>query len=77
MGATILGTTLAAAIGAIFGLVIGYIVFESYHHMISVGFIDWMTNVYYVGGRNDAIFWASIGAGVASALNLMFVSSWK
>jgi hypothetical protein len=68
MGAKVL---VAAAIGAVLGLAIGYLFFDASPTLMKVSFIDWMTNLYYVGGRSDAIFWGILGAGVAAVLSLM------
>ena len=66
MGAKVL---VAAAIGAVAGVAIGYIAFDNSGTMMKVSFIDWLTNIYY--GRGDAILWGILGAGVAAALSLM------
>jgi hypothetical protein len=61
----------AAAIGAVVGLAIGYVFFDASATLMKVSFIDWLTNVYYVGGKGDAILWGILGAGVAAGLSLM------
>ena len=54
MGANVLVAAMAAAIGAVTGVAVGYIIFDSSVTMIKLSFIDWLTN------RHDAIcgaFW--------------------
>jgi hypothetical protein len=61
----------AAAIGGVVGVMIGYLVFDTSGYMISVSFTDWLTHEYYVGGRQDAILWGIGGAVVAAGLSLL------
>ena len=71
MGANILVTLVAAAIGAVAGVTIGYIFFDVSPKLISVDFSDWLTNKYYAGGWDDAILWGTAGAVVGAVLSLM------
>ena len=65
MGANVLVAAVAAAIGAVTGVAVGYIIFDSSVTMIKLSFIDWLTN------RHDAILWGILGAIVAAGLSLM------
>jgi len=61
----------AAAIGGVAGVIIGYLAFDTAGYMISVSFTDWLTHTFYVGGQQDAIWWAIGGAVVAAGLSLL------
>ena len=66
MGANALvGAAVAAAIGAVAGVAIGYIVFDSSVTMMKLSFSE------YVGGRNDAILFGILGAIVAAGLSFL------
>jgi hypothetical protein len=71
MGAKVLVALAAAALGAVAGVAIGYVVFDNSGTLMKVTFIDWLTNRYYVGGRDDAIMWGILGASVAAVLCLL------
>jgi hypothetical protein len=62
----------AAAIGGFVGVMLGYTAFDTSGYMISVSFTDWLTHAYYVGGKQDAIWWGIGGAGAAAGLSLLF-----
>ena len=74
MGAKLFVTAVAAAIGAIVGVVSGYAVYDATTTFVRFNFIGWLTNA-YVGGSYDAILWGTLGAGVAAVLSLMH--SWS
>jgi hypothetical protein len=67
----VLVALVAAAIGAAVGLAIGYIWFDASATLVKVSFIDWLTNKYITGGRDDAILWGILGAGVAAGLTFL------
>jgi hypothetical protein len=59
----------AAAIGGVVGVMLGYLAFDTSGYLMSVPFTDWLTHTYYVGGH--AIWWVIGGAGVAAGLSLL------
>ena len=70
MGKKIVLTAAVAAIGAILGVVVGYVVYDATTTFVRFNFIGWLTNA-YVGDNYDAILWGILGAGVMVVLSSM------
>ena len=71
MVAKLLVALVAAAIGAVAGIGIGYVVYEHSASILRVSFMDWLTHRNLIGGMGDGILWGILGAGVGALLSLL------
>jgi len=69
MVAKIVVALVAAAIGAVAGLGIGYIAYDHSASIFRVGFMDWLSHRNLIGGMG--IWWGILGAGIGAVLSLL------